>query len=98
MSYQITYEKERTRKQGKRRRSYVFPLTLVALMVFMLFVNAYWPEGQAVLRRYLLPGDPEAAVSAFNSFAQELKAGENFPDALRNFWQEVMELAGLAGH
>ena len=89
VSYRVIYENGKATKQSSRK-SYVLPLTLAAWIGFVLFVNACWPEGQAVLARLRIPGAETTAV-AFETFASELKAGSGFPQAFQMFCEEVAQ-------
>lgn len=87
MGYQVIYDDEKTGK--RKKRSYLVPFTVAAWTAFLLLVNAYWPEGQEALRRFLIPGDRSVAAAAFDTLAYELMTGEPFGDAVEVFFQEV---------
>lgn len=89
VSYRVTYEKGKADRQA-RRKSYLLPLMLAAWIGFLVLVNAFWPEGQAVLARFRIPWT-ETTVAAFETFASELKAGSGFPQAFQTLCEGVVQ-------
>ena len=55
----------------------------------------FWPEGRAVLRDVLVPGDPDVTLHGLETLARELREGESFSDAVTAFCREVIDGAAV---
>lgn len=90
VGYRITYGqpfegKQYSQPKGRRRA-----MTALALAVFLLLTHFFWPEGRAMLRQLLIPGDPDVTAGAFDTLVRQVRAGEAVSDALRAFCQEIL--------
>ncbi len=89
MSYRIEYGGgNAVRKPGRGNRLPV--LTAGAFLLFLLLTQAFWPEGTAALREFLLPGDSEVTAHAFSAMAEDLQQGIPVSDALTAFCREIL--------
>ena len=89
MAYRITYDSKKEREQtpcGIRR----FFLTTLFFICFLWMVTSFWPEGKALMKLLLLPGDPDTTLQAAEVFAAELESGFPLTDAARNFCDAVL--------
>lgn len=89
MGYQVIYDGKKV-QQGNGLHFRLVPMTVVALLLFLLVVNAHWPKGQEVLRELLLPEKVDTALTAFNALADDLLSGETFPEAWEVFCDEIV--------
>lgn len=90
MAYCILYDdKNQPKKTLSAFRRLV--LTVCFFACFLWLVSSFWPEGQELLRRLLIPGDPDGTLHAAEVFAQEI--GSSFPlsDAARNFCLAILD-------
>ena len=87
MGYRIDYAGERKTEPIQRNRHF----TLYWFGVFLLLVCGFWPEGRAVLRSILLPGDPENTIHAAAQLLDQLRSGETMGDAVTVFYRTVTE-------
>lgn len=94
MSYQIQYHLPHSPAPASAGRPWL--LTLLCFGAFLCLVKICWPEGQALLRRLVLPGDPEQTLTAAENMLQALSWGEPFYYAAKTFCQEIL-LHGSVG-
>ena len=66
-------------------------LTAACFLAFCLLVRLVWPEGVAVLRDVMLPGEETVTELAFESMLDNLRSGEPVGDALTVFCREVIQ-------
>lgn len=91
MAYRIDYGPAPVRGRGRSGRLLrVQAMTAAFLLLFILCVRQYWPEGIAKLRETLLPGQG-AGQAAFQEFVSELRDGEPVYDALTAFCRQILE-------
>jgi len=90
VSYRIEYTSEGEHKKMANFGNRIF-LTIGFFICFLWMVNTYWPEGRDLLKRILIPGDPEVIMQAAEVFAQELSSGFTVTDAAKNFCIAIME-------
>ncbi len=89
MSYRIEYGGgNAVRKPGRGNRLPV--LTAGAFLLFLLLTQAFWPEGSAALRDFLIPGDSEVTTQAFSAMSEDLCEGIPISDALMAFCREIL--------
>lgn len=93
MSYRIDYQGPKKVRGAEKRR-----LGLPALigLCFLLIIGAWavWPEGAAVLKELLIPGDNAVTVGALEEMAAGLGAGESLCAAFSGFCRQVMGIGG----
>lgn len=82
MGYRVQYSDE----EPPRSKAFRFWLTAVFFLIFLLAVDAHWPEGREVLRRILFPGRGSEAAEAF---ASDVEAGTSLIDALTRLWRRL---------
>lgn len=95
MGYHVEYGNLKKIRGMEKRFSRMPALTALFLLLFCLMVNHFWPEGAAVMRKLVFPGDPAVTVSAFENMTQHLQEGEPLSEALRCFCTSVLEGAGF---
>lgn len=94
MAYRIVYGPE----IRAPRRWENFPLRRQLLtaafgLLFVLLVRQIWPEGMAVLRQILLPGEPTLTEQAFNDLVVHIRNGSSLGDAVTAFCQQIIHNA-----
>lgn len=91
MGYRIEYDRENGRYEISHMRTWQFPLMLAGVLgVFLLLVMHFWPEGAAVFRSALIPGDDAVTLQAFRNMTADLRSGATVPDALETFCRFVI--------
>lgn len=94
MAYIIAYDgADPVPKSAARRRSRLAGLTVGFFLVFLLLTKLFHPEGTAVLRRLLLPGDEAVTGPAMTVLLEELRSGEPVGDAVKAFCGEILSHA-----
>lgn len=94
MGYRIVYGPMPKTVEAGRRCSYrLYWLTALFLMLLVLLVKLYWPEGVQVLRSCLLPGEMTSTEQAVNGLISDLQGGESFGDAVTVFCRQILENA-----
>ena len=96
MSYRIDYGPVKKVRGVEKRTSRVAALTGMLLLLFVITVCAFWPEGAAVLRDWILPGDPAVTAAAMEELTDSLRTGEKLSGSLRTFCIRILEGADLA--
>lgn len=66
-------------------------LTAVFALLFVLTVRQAWPEGTALLREFLLPGEQNVTEAAFSEMIGDIREGESLGDALTAFCRQIVE-------
>lgn len=95
MGYRIVYQPVPKIRRAESRRVRRAALTAVCFAVFVILVSVCWPEGAALLRDWMLPGDGTVTVAAMEDLTRDLREGQPLPDAWAVFWNRVVEAAGL---
>lgn len=95
MGYRIDYGPVKKVRGVERRVSRIASLTGLFLLLFMITVCAFWPEGTAVLRDWILPGDPAVTAAAMEELTDSLRTGEELSDSLRTFCIRILEGAAI---
>jgi len=89
MAYRIEYSESREKRRNTGRgRIY---LTLFWMGVFLILVCTFWPDGRQLLRRVLIPGDPEHTLHAAAKMLGQLRDGADMGDAVTAFYRTVTE-------
>ena len=93
MGYRITYFQE----DGKRRRSWGVPLTVLFLTLFLGWTFRSWEEGSAFILETLFPVSAAEAREAAGEMAEQIGAGEGVVQAFTEFYQTVFlrEMEGV---
>lgn len=95
MGYRIDYGPVKKVRGVEKRTSRLAALTGVFLLLFVITICCFWPEGTAALRRMLLPGDPVVTAAAMEELADSLRTGEELYDSLRAFCVRILEGAAI---
>ena len=92
MSYRIEYGSAvPVRFQEKKRKSHLRVLTALFMLLFALGVGQFWPEGQRMLRDFLLPGEPTVTEQAFSGMIEHLTGGVPLEEAMAAFCQQIID-------
>ena len=92
LSYRIVYgPMPDVPKAGKKGNVRLRVLTALFLLLFVLAVRQAWPEGSAVLRRCLIPGEPTATEEMFHGMVSDIRSGETLGQAVTAFCKELVE-------
>lgn len=92
MGYRVVYgQMPRVEKRRSGRPLRLQALTAVFLLVFTLTVRQAWPEGQKVLRQFLIPGEPTVTEEAFRDMLEDIQQGESIGDAVTAFCTQIVE-------
>lgn len=91
MGYRVEYQPMKKIRNAEKKRVRLPALTALFILLFLLLVNQMWPQGRALLRKALFPGDTAVTTSALDTFADELKAGNAFSTSFRNFCCTILE-------
>lgn len=81
MGYRVIYS---TGKRVHPKRSSAAALTGLCFLLFLILVAAVWPEGWEVVCK-----GNHAAVDALETFAGQLRSGEEFSGAFQDFWKRM---------
>lgn len=91
MAYKIQYGvnnsgqfKRTTSKKSSSKR------LIIVLLLLTLLLTALFTDAHRMLIDILIPGDNAVTIRAVNIFAEEMKAGESFYDAIASFCSEVL--------
>lgn len=92
MAYRIVYG---PMPPVSREKNYKFlriqMLTALFLLLFVLLVRQAWPEGTAVLRSMLLPGEPTVTEAAFSEMVIDIQSGEPVREAFTAFCRQIVD-------
>ena len=91
MGYRIEYEgfqKEGEKKEDSNAARIL--LTLMFSAVCFLLVMTCWQEGRDLLRRLVIPGDPDQTIQAAYVFAKGLGDGAPIQEAAAAFCETVL--------
>ena len=92
MGYRIDYGQPFDKKYPMPdRRSRLPWMVCIALLLFALLTNLFWPEGRAVLAEFLIPGDAAVTSAAFSDMVADVRAGVTVSDALAAFCREILD-------
>ena len=95
MGYRIDYGPVKKVRGVEKRTSRLAALTGMFLLLFVITVCCFWPEGTAVLRDWFLPGDPVVTAAAMEELTDSLRTGEGIGESLRAFCARILEGAAL---
>ena len=92
MSYEMKYHPHlckgltlKTRKRNAHNKIKWIILVCLLLVGINLRNMEFW-------RDFLIPGDTERTISAVETFAGNIKGGDSFETAFRNFYMEILEV------
>lgn len=92
MGYRVEYTQDGMRKNQLQERrkagKWSAVVLVVALVLGAMEIRQTWLP---FVRDYLIPADMAVTAAAWERFAQDLKEGEPFMDALEAFCNEIME-------
>ena len=88
MGYRVVYGADPfvREKTGKSRLGL---MTAGFALAFVILVRCFWPQGTAVLRQTLLPGEP----GALEQITEQIRSGEPVGEAVTAFCRSVVEEA-----
>lgn len=89
MGYRIVYGTDPF-AHDTREKSHLRVLTAGFALAFVILVRCFWPQGTALLRQVLLPGD-DVATAAFQQMTADIQAGEPVGDAVTAFCRGIVE-------
>ena len=95
MGYRVEYGQDSNQEKAAGRLGRILVLTVILFVMFLVLVNLFWPQGAAMVRQALIPGDAAVTVGALEGLAQDLKAGDSIEAALQSFCRTVLEGAGI---
>lgn len=87
MGYRMVYG-ENPFLQKPERYTRLRLLTAAFALAFALLVRVFWPQGTALLRETLLPGEQEAV---FAQMTERIRAGEPVGETVTAFCRMVVE-------
>ena len=96
MSYSIRYGPEVPESVPVRATAFGWVGILAVLLVCAAALGFALPEQMYKLRQALLPWEQPAVQAAIVEFHQDLKEGEAFPDAMRDFCRQLLETENAA--
>lgn len=67
-------------------------LTGIFLLLFLLAVKLFWPEGIEAMRNLILPSDDFLAVSAVEDITSELKQGGSVLEAITELLHSILRI------
>lgn len=94
MSYRVDYHSEEKEKHRQGKGGVVLS-ALLCFLLFLIFVQLFWPEGQQALRAMILPGASENVWSAADDMVRQIREGEPVADTVDAFCRGVLQDAGL---
>ena len=89
MGYRVRYQAIRKIRAVEKRKARRTALTALCLLLFIILVNLFWPEGSTYIRQLFIPGDASVTVAAMESLAENLEMGEGIWSAMEKFIREV---------
>lgn len=95
MGYRVEYETVRKVRRMEQKTARLPAMIGAALVLFLILVGIFWPEGKETLRNFLIPGDPAVTVAALEELAEELETGAPLGEALDNFCRSIVREDGL---
>lgn len=88
MGYRIRYGPEPVWGEA-RPKSHLRVMTAGFALAFVVLVRLLWPEGTALLRKTLVPGE-DLTTAAFAQMAEDIRAGEDVGEAVTAFCRTVV--------
>ena len=97
MGYRIDYGGgARQRRRERVRFSRVLGMAGLFFGAFLVLTVCFWQEGAAVLREFLIPGDPDVTLHGLEVLVQQMRQGESIGTAVTAFCREVIDGAALS--
>ena len=92
MSYRIDYGGVvSTKVRRNTDRTHIRTMTAVCMILFALVVECFWPQGQQVLQKFFLPGEPTVTEQAFSELISDLSQGIKLQEAMTAFCQQIID-------
>ena len=91
MGYRIVYGKVSEIERQRRSSGNVQLMTAIFMMLGIMLVRSFWPEGTKMLRQLLLPGTMSATEEAFSQLMADLRIGAPIGEAVTTFCAYVIE-------
>lgn len=90
MGYRIEYQRDQKGTFRIKNYTRIPVLTILCFFLFLFLVNAFWPDGAALLQKTRLYSKGIIALSALNDLANELHYGEPLVTAFSDFCGKLM--------
>lgn len=89
MGYRIVYSN--TPPKRKLNGSLNFRVMVAGcLLLFAMSVRLWWPEGRAVMERFLLPVEVNDIQTVFAAMVEDIRGGERLSEAVGAFCREII--------
>lgn len=91
MGYRIEYDGRIDKYEVVKKGSHgLFMLSIGAVGLFLIGTLCFWPQGAAVIRDFLIPGENAVTAAAFTAMRNDLRCGANLRDAVYTFCHAVI--------
>lgn len=98
MGYHISYNTSNYEKPIVLRNGGNLLLTTgIFFILFLLLVKAFWPEGNAVIKKIFWAGEVDVLNRVVKHSLAAMENGQAFPDAIKTFCAEMLYEAKLIG-
>lgn len=89
MGYRITYNQLPLRQKTTKRIGF---RTMVAgcLLLFLLSVRLWWPEGRAVMEHFLLPAEIGDVQTVLTGVVEDIRNGDSLSEVVGAFCREII--------
>ena len=91
MGYRVDYQPLRKVRGIEKCRSRLLSLTALCFLLFCVLVSQFRPQTADMIWELLVPGDAAVTTAALDVLAEELKSGESFEEALKDFCLRIRE-------
>lgn len=95
MGYRVDYGPVKKVRGTEKRVCRGASVIGVFLLLVFLLAGSLWPEGKAILRRLIFPGDPAVTAAALENLTEDLRSGEDLTDSMSAFCIQILEGAEL---
>lgn len=95
MGYRVEYDSVKKVRGVQKRTAGRLAMTGVFFLVFLVLVACFWPEGTAILRDALLPGDRAVTAAALEELARQVSQGTDLSQAVAEFCRDLLAGAGI---
>lgn len=90
MGYRIDYRPIKKIRGAQRQKTGVPALTCVCLLLFLLLVNAFWPDGADFLEKLVFSQHQNVTVDAMDRLVSDLQEGASLSAALDAFCSSLL--------
>ena len=87
MSYKISYG---VMTNSKKKYHSIRATAAISALVLALTLRFLWPEEVGRITDMLFPMTSESSQAAFETFSQNIRAGESFGDSVTAFCLEIL--------